>query len=261
MLLTKTFIILQCVAFWPVWQWYVERMLDGSDEPWGIFSLISVLTIVTIRKTWKVLPASTIFICCIIITLYTVSYGQIPALFRGVLAMISLAVLISAISFGRTVQAGILGLMLLSLPLIASLQFYGGYPIRFITTFVSSHLVSLLGYEVHPQGTLLYWAGEVIAVDAPCAGIKMMWTGLFLNFTLATYRNLGFFSTWFSTSFTLFIVFIGNILRTTLLFFTESGIINAPDIAHQGIGIFVFALIAMTIISFHQYKRKAMTCA
>lgn len=260
MLFTRLLLLLQCVAFWPVWRWYGQRMLDGSDEPWGILALMTVLMLVIRKRIGHTPLTKTIVICSAITAIYAISYDYLPPLLRGVLAVTALALSVSSICYGRFVQAGIVGLMLVSLPLIASLQFYGGFPIRFITALVSSQLLNWVGYEVHAQGTLLYWLGEVIAVDAPCAGIKMMWTGLFLNFTLAAWRDLGFMLTWLSTSFTLFTVFVGNIFRATLLFFTESGILNAPDIAHQAIGIFVFAMVALAVFSFHGFGKGRKPC-
>jgi exosortase/archaeosortase family protein len=235
-------------------------MLDGSDEPWGILALITVLVLVLKKRVWHVPSTRSVVISSMIAAIYAAGYGWLPPLFRGLLTVVALSFSLSSICYGRTVHAGIFGLMIVSLPLIASLQFYGGFPIRVITAFVSSHLLGLLGYDVHPQGTLLFWLGEVIAVDAPCAGIKMLWTGLYLNFTLAAWRELGFFATWLSTSFTLFSVFVGNIFRATLLFFTESGIVNAPDVAHEAIGIMVFAIVAFGVLGFHQLNKGRAPC-
>ena len=256
MLITKLFLFGQLLCFWPVWRWYGLRMLDGSDEPWGVLALVTLLVLLIRKGSWNKPSNQAMFFSSIIAAIYVLGYGVMPPLFKGILAVIAIAFSISSICYKRTLQMGVVGLLLLSLPLIASLQFYGGFPIRVITAFVSSQILTLIGFEVHPQGTLLYWLGEIIAVDAPCAGIKMMWTGLYLNFTLATWRNLSFLATWLSTSFTLFSVFIGNILRATLLFFTESGLVNAPDMAHQAIGILVFTVITLAIYSFHRINKR-----
>jgi exosortase/archaeosortase family protein len=261
MLSTRLFLTAQIATFWSVWLWYISRMLDGSDEPWGIIALLTVSFLVFKKGVWAMPTPSALVIASAIALIYSLSYGFTPPLIRGGLAVIAIGFSISAICYGRTIQTGIIGLMLLSLPLIASLQFYGGFPIRVITAYVSSFLLGLFGYSVQPQGTLLYWLGEVVAVDAPCAGIKMLWTGLYLNFTLAAWRELNFLTTWLSTSFTLFSVFIGNIFRATLLFFTESGIIDAPDFAHQTIGLIVFAIVATAVFSFHTINQGRSSCA
>jgi len=260
MLFSKLFLPGQILAFWSVWGWYLNRMLDGSDEPWGILALVTVILLVIKKGIWKAPSTITLVISAVIAIIYIVSYGYLPPLIRGVLAVIALGFSISSICYRKTMQTGVIGLMLLSLPLIASLQFYGGFPIRVITAFVSSHLLGLVGYNVQPQGTLLYWLGEVIAVDAPCAGIKMLWAGLYLNFTLATWHQLSFITTWLSTSFTLFSVFIGNICRATLLFFTESGLVHAPEIAHQAIGMLVFAFVVIAVLCFHHLNQERKLC-
>jgi exosortase/archaeosortase family protein len=77
---------------------------------------------------------------------------------------------------------------------------------------------------------------------------------------LATWRELNFLTTWLSTSFTLFSVFIGNIFRATVLFFTESGIIDAPDFAHQAIGLIVFAIVATAVFGFHHLNQRRSSC-
>jgi len=251
MLITRLFLGIQIISFWPVWYWYGLRMLDGSDEPWGVLALATLLIIVSRKGINHSLSTQTVVICSLIVAIYITGYGILPPLFKGILAVTALAFSISQVCYGRAIAASILGLMLLSLPLIATLQYYGGFPIRLITAYSSSQILCFFGYPVQPQGTLLYWLGEVIAVDAPCAGIKMMWTGLYLNFTLAAWRNLGLLATWLRTSFTLFSVFIANIIRATLLFFTESGLLDAPDIAHQAIGIAIFTLVALAILKIH----------
>lgn len=251
---------LQIIAFWPVWFWYGLRMLDRSDEPWGILALATVLFIVTRRGAGHVISQRTVMIATVLTLVYAITFALLPPLLRAVIAVLSISVTLSAIGFGRPFQAGVAGLLLLSLPLIASLQFYGGFPIRTITAFCSSELLQSIGFDAQPQGTLLYWQGEVIAVDAPCAGIKMLWTALYLNFTLAAWRNLGLLSTWLSTSVTMLCVFIGNVLRSTLLFFTESGIVDAPDIAHSFIGMVVFAFVATTVFAFHHHNARTTPC-
>ena len=41
----RLFILLFFLSFWPVWLWYIHRMLDPSDEPIGFLSLFSAVAI------------------------------------------------------------------------------------------------------------------------------------------------------------------------------------------------------------------------
>ena len=254
-------LLLQALAFWPVWQWYARRMVDGSDEPFGVLALLSAVIIVVARRPFAQPSPGAVAVCALLAAAYLFAYSTMPALFKGALAVLALACVFSAIGYRRALQPAIAGLLLLSLPLLASLQFFGGFPLRFVTTHLVAMGVSLVGWDVSAQGTLLHWAGEVIAVDAPCAGIKMLWSGLFLNFTLAAWADLNLFRTWLGTSLTMLCVFLGNVVRASALFFTESGIVSAPEFAHQGVGIIVFALVALAVISLHGVLRRTRTCA
>ena len=36
---------LQLIAFWHIWVWYLKRITDISDEPWGILALLTAIII------------------------------------------------------------------------------------------------------------------------------------------------------------------------------------------------------------------------
>lgn len=257
----KLFVAGQLLVFWPVWGWYLRRMLDGSDEPWGVLALVTAMVLLYKRGHWSAPSRSAIINSSLVMMVYAIAYYNLPDLIRAMLAILALAFVLSSMCYNRPLHAGLTGLLLVSLPLIASLQFYGGYPIRLLTALLSSQLLNLFGLEVLPKGTLLFWMGEVIAVDAPCAGIKMLWAGLYLNFTLALWRNLSLMTTWIYTSITMMSVFAGNVMRATVLFFTESGIVDAPATAHEAIGLLIFSLIVSWIILIHRYQPGVRPCA
>ncbi len=250
---TKTVIAGQLLAFWPVWRWYIERMTDGSDEPWGILALLTVLILVILQGRFSVLNKRALQLSLLMVLLYIGVMAIVPPLINGILAVSALGFVLSSTGFRRIIHPAIFALLLLSLPLIASMQFYGGFPLRWLTAHISAAIVSLLGYPATAQGTVLHWFGERVVVDAPCAGIKMLWAGLYLNFTLAAWKNLGFAATWLASTLTMSLVFAGNVLRATLLFFTESGIVKAPGEAHQAIGLAVFVVIMLGILKFHHW--------
>ena len=259
----ETFLTLQLLAYWPVWKWYVARMSDSSDEPWGLLALGTALYFIVRKGRGYELKASHMALSSAFMMMYLLTYFSMPALGRAVLAVMAIGCTLSPSRMGRSVHVGIIGLLLLSLPIIASLQFYLGYPVRALTAIMSSELIGLTGYEVSAQGTCLYWAGEVISIDAPCTGIRMLWTGLYLNFSLACFSEHSSARTWLTHSFSMVAIFLGNVLRSTALFFTESGIVNNPSWAHQGIGLLVFVMIAISIVTFNRYmeaNRKEVLC-
>jgi exosortase/archaeosortase family protein len=131
---------------------------------------------------------------------------------------------LGSLSFGRPFHMGMLGLMSLSLPLIPTLQFYGGYPLRVLVASVAAPLIRLGGFAVIQEGTCLNWDGQLIWIDAPCSGVRMLWTGLYLACTLAYLSRLGFFRTLLVLAFAFPAIILGNIFRAVALFYLEAGV-------------------------------------
>ncbi|MCO6429920.1 MAG: archaeosortase/exosortase family protein [Deltaproteobacteria bacterium] len=252
-------LILSLAAFWPVLFWQSARVSDGSDEPWGVLALLTVLAIVWWRGKPQMPSRGQLALATLCLLIYAAVFPYLPPLVRALIAIITTALLISAWCGSRFMNFALLGLLVLSLPLIASLQFYLGYPLRLVTASIAASIITLLGFPTEAAGISLNWFGETVVVDAPCAGIKMLWSGLYLNFTLALARGLGFVLTWVAYSLSLVFIFFGNVLRNILLFFTESGIVKAPEWSHWAIGLFTMTIVAGSIIALHEYisKRRA----
>ena len=241
------------ISFWPVWNWYGERVVDGSDEPYGILALVAALVIVFAKSAKRrELSASVLLLITGASVFYALAAERLPLLLQGIICVLCLTVLISQLFFDRKLHLGLLGLLVLSLPLIASLQFFMGFPLRFITAKLSAEIISCIGFPVHAEGTLLHWRGELVALDTPCTGIRMLWSGLFLHFLLSSWRGIENKLTLLGYSLSMLIIFGGNLLRTVLLFFTESRIVSAPEWMHSGIGLISFTLVAAAIIFMHQ---------
>ena len=121
-----------------------------------------------------------------------------------------------------------------------------------VTSRLAASVINQCDQLVQVEGTNMLWKGEIVAVDAPCSGVRMLWSGLFFCFTLATFYNLVNFKTWLLYGSTNLLVFIGNTIRTILLFYTESGIVKAPEWVHPAIGIVCFCIVALGILAISQ---------
>lgn len=143
--------------------------------------------------------------------------------------------------------AGLATLVLLALPVIASLQFYLGYPLRVATAQAAAPLLRLMGLEVVPAGAALAWRELTVLIDAPCAGIGMLWVG---SYTAALLSYLNAASTGHAARNALAaaaIVFGANVLRNVALFFPEAGLVPRWPVLHDGVGLAVFALALLAI--------------
>jgi len=232
-------------AAWPVWHWYAGRALDGSDDPVELLALITAGVLFLRRgerieapRPWQWGAAAGI------VLLYAFSFASVYPMIRAGLVVAALGVLLwhTRASLALTLLLG------LSLPVSATLQFFLGYPLRLVVAEASHRLLAVPGWPVSRVGTALHWAGETILVDAPCSGLKMLWAGCFFAAALAYRRRLSGPRT-VGLQLTAVGVLIGaNILRATLLFFRESGLVPLPSWTHTALGLLVFGGAALALL-------------
>jgi exosortase/archaeosortase family protein len=226
------------VAGWPVLHWYELRLHDGSDEPLGLVAL-AVAVFFAPREGWRErLSRAQIVGLAILLGGSAVAYPWIPALVRGLVFVGMIGIVMAPQSCALAWTA----LLALSLPLVSTLQFYLGYPLRLPTTQLSALLLRAVGFDVHANGTMLLWVGERVIVDAPCSGIHMAWAGLFVAATLACMRRFSSWETLRLFRWTGAMVFVANVVRSTALFFPGAGIWRLPAFAHEGIGLGMFTV-------------------
>lgn len=219
-----------------MWRWYIARIRDGSDEPWGLAALVVALAFVPWRRLLEPLSPGSAFLAGAALVAVFVGYDTLPALVRGGLWMLALMALLG--TEGGAVARG--GLLLLSLPVVATAQFYLGFPLRAFTAACSVPVLRLCGYEVARQGTALQWAGETVLVDAPCSGIQMLWTGLFAACAMAAVRGFGGIATLRLLRWAGAAVAGANLLRCVALFLLEVRGGGIPEWLHTGVGLTCF---------------------
>ncbi|WP_257645731.1 exosortase/archaeosortase family protein [Ottowia beijingensis] len=141
-------IALQTAALWPTWRWMAARMADGSDDPLGLLALAALAALlVAVRGQLRSAPRLPWLAMALAGTLAaTALHGHVAPLLGSLLAIVAwagglLAFLPDERRGAMQVRDGVLhaaprfpiaalpvlGLAVLALPLIASLQFYAGY--------------------------------------------------------------------------------------------------------------------------------------
>ena len=243
----------QLVAFWPAWRWYVARVSGAGAEAWGLLALACAAYFLW-RGNGDADDAGPdaggrgLLFPALLVALYAISYPLLPPLARAAIAVTALGCTASWLRSGRPFHPGTLGLLYLSLPLIPSLQFYGGYPLRAFVAAAVAPLLRLGGYAVVREGTCLNWAGRLIWVDAPCSGVRMLWAGLFVACVLACLYGLRPLGTLQALAAAAAVIIFGNVLRAAALFYVEAGVVVAPPWAHEYVGVVSFAAVAGLIL-------------
>jgi exosortase/archaeosortase family protein len=232
----------------PTWWWMGQRMADGSDDPLGLLSLAALVWLVwRSREQLRAAPRLGWLAAALAATvLSTATLGILPALLSALLGLLALGAGVAAFLPTTTAGAPVLGLSVLSLPLLASLQFYAGYPLRVVAAEASRWLLAPF-FAVERMGTALHVDGRLVIVDAPCSGVQMLWLGYFTACVVALHagrRDASFLARLPAVSL---LVMTGNIVRNAVLVAFEARDAHLPGWAHEGIGLAALAVVCAGI--------------
>jgi len=232
-------------ALWPVWKWSAARFLDGSDEPWGIVAIAALAVLLwRERRSFSLKPRPSWILAASALTCAAVVTAPwLPPLLRGVLASFAVTSVLMAVRKPGHSMPPYLMLALLSLPILSSLQFYLGYPLRVITAEASAWLLSAAGMETARSGSALVVDGALIMVDAPCAGIHMAWAAYFTASVAGAWLRLPARAFLLRLSSVSLVVLAMNVLRNTVLVALESRPAGIGDTWHEAIGIAAFIVV------------------
>ncbi len=236
-------VTLLTLAFFPVLKWYWLRLGDGGGETFGLIALALALFFNRSQP-----HAASPRLAEISLLIYALSLFFLPPLLRSIPALGTIAFL-----SGMHRRAGQFGLLLLSLPVQASLDFFLGYPFRLITAegsrllLNSLHSLRLMAHPVERLGVQLSQQGQLVSVDPPCSGLQMLWATALLSALLSALFRLTYRRSIQLSIMALALCLLANILRASFLFFPESGLISVPGFLHQGVGLIFFALASLLL--------------
>ena len=238
-------VAIHAACFWPVWRWYFQRLNDGSDEPWAIAALLAALAMSWPAQGFRLEARDPLFMIAAALTLlYAALFPFAPPLMRAIPAMAALACSWVSVAGSQHRLPAVVGLLLLSIPVISSLQFYAGYPLRVVTAAGATEMLNLFGSDIARVGTSMSVDGRTVLVDAPCSGVRMLWTGSVLCCVLAAMRDAGWRSTSLALLLVVPVVLIVNGVRAALLFLLEIRATPPPAALHSLVGVMMFVLAA-----------------
>lgn len=274
----------------------MQRTFDRSDEPLGLLALLTLIALNYFRGAESA-PASShqhmpksaatpvagispatdlssqispsasalaptslsLMITAVMLAVYILCFPFIPKVFSAAIAVLSTAFVASKVMRLCRLVSGDWLLAILSLPVVASLNFFFGYPLRVCVTVVACFLLRVSGFAVDASSTELIFAGQTIEVDAPCSGIKMLWFSFYLAAAFSSFYLLPLRSTLTLLPLALAAALLGNIIRVTSLFYVETGIVSVrsfgadPHFVHEATGISAFLFQGLLIFFVAQY--------
>jgi exosortase/archaeosortase family protein len=236
--------VLQAAACSPVWPWYAARVRDGSDEPWCVLAVVAALVVIARGGGKPAREGKSFALPAMLLAAYAAAAVWLPPIFGAAIAFLAVGSSLHYWRWGCFFNAGVWGLLVLGTPLMSSVQFYLGYPLRVLVGYLSAPLIHLSGFTVTVEGTLLNWGGKLVEIDAPCSGIRMLWTGMFLSFLLAAAYRWRPGRTFLYGMAAAVAVVSANVMRAAALFYIEAVTLPFPPWAHSAVGVVVFAWMA-----------------
>jgi len=235
---------LALIATWESWRWYVRRILAAPEDVLALIAALIVLSIAGARRAQRApvggLPLATL---AVLVAGYAASRGLAPPIARAALAAGIVLFCLHVMVFHRRPPIALWGLAALALPVLPSLQFMLGYPLRLASAVLAVALIKTHGLAVERRGTFLVWHGAMVQFDAACSGVNMLWAGLLFTLMGCVLLQLDAGRTAAAVACSILLAVVGNVLRTTSLFYLEVGLVAQPPAWwHEGVGLVAFVL-------------------
>ena len=250
---------LQAAALWPHWRWAAARVADGSDDPLGLAALATLGVVVyRLEPQLRASPKPAWLIAAIGATASaTLASFYLPPLIGALLAALALAAgLRSFMPSGQAVLP-MAGLAVLALPVVSSLQFYAGYPLRVVTAQLSTWLLQAVGMAAERSGSAMTVQGRLVIVDAPCSGVQMVWMAYFCACAAAAFSGLRDRQLLARLPWIGALVLAGNVLRNSVLVALEAQHEQVSEAVHQGVGLVVLLMVCAAVVAVVRGGRDA----
>jgi exosortase/archaeosortase family protein len=238
-------------ATWDAWRWYFGRVASAPEEAAALVLTIIFLGFVGVSRQSRPEPPQPLPLLPIagLLGLLAATHWVLPPIVNAAAALALTLFCLHIAMFKEWPPIAFWALVALALPVLPSLQFTLGYPMRVVAAALTAGLLQAHGLAVVRQGTFLVWRDELIQFDAPCSGVNMLWAGLLLTLMGCVLLRLGTLKVMAAIALSLALAIASNVLRASSLFYVEAGLVpNAPGWWHEGIGIVAFGLSAMAIL-------------
>lgn len=232
----------QVVALAPVIWWFVTRLNDGSDEPLGLLTAAFSLAVAWRDRAalggseWSRIAGGVLILCSV------VGLPWLPPMVRAALGVAGVSLF-----HGLHGLPGVSGLLLLSLPVVSSMQFYLGYPLRLASAEGAVRMLEMGSLVVSREGTQIDLGGQIVGVDPACSGVKMLWHAVAAAMALSALHRLRWRATVIAGILAVLLVIPVNALRSALLAVKESGHWPGFPLGHEMIGLLGFGLVLIPL--------------
>jgi exosortase/archaeosortase family protein len=212
-------------AFWDAWRRCIGRALADPESMGPLAAVALILLVLGGRRLARGQPLRTppLALLTALLLLYMAACAWGPPLTRTMIAATATLYCLHRMIWPEAPSPAFWGAALLAAPVLPSLQFYLGYPMRAASAALTVAMLQLQGLPAERRGVMLIWGERMLQFDAPCSGVRMLWTGLL--FTLAVCLLYRFRPALVVAAVvaSLAMTVLGNALRAASLFYLETG--------------------------------------
>lgn len=248
-------------AFWESWRWLAQRTWWNPEDAVILAvtsGLVLVLAARRILSARGLAPLPGLPLAAAVVA-HIVLVRLAPPLAGASLAVTATLAAVWVATHDERPPPAFWGLCLLIMPVLPTLQFFLGYPMRLVSAALTVPLLRLNGLAVTRTGVTLEWRGETILFDAPCSGVTMLWAGLLLLFAVTTIQRATWPELASATFLALRLLLAANVLRAASLFYLESGALpfDATRL-HETVGLAAYgAALAVLVVALQRMRRTA----
>jgi len=240
------------LAFWEAWRLLALRVDTGVDALPLLLVLAAVSVPLVRRLRLKTAPAPlNFFHVSAGLGFYIAATLWAPPLIRIATAAVTILIAIHQLGTGRRPGAPLVGLLLLALPVLPSLEFFLAYPLRVASAEITAGLLRMNGFPIVVEGVALRWGDALIQFDAACSGVRMLWGALFLTSALGLIAEYPARRYAMLIAATIPLTIFANALRAASLFYieTDAAALSLPPVAHELTGVAAFAMLLVALLA------------
>jgi exosortase/archaeosortase family protein len=243
---------LMAAAYWGAWIELALRLRNSEAAASLVLVALAVAAPALLRLArGERLLAVPLATAGLLLALYVVACFAAPPIAQMAVAVVALLHALFRAGHDGRLPPALVGLALLALPVLPTLEFYLAFPLRLASAGLTASLLQASGLAVSVEGVALRWGDRLIQFDAPCSGVHMLWAALFLASAVGFLDRFGLARYLAALAVALVLAIAGNALRAASLFYVESGIVTTgmPAAAHDAIGLAAFAMTAMAFVA------------
>ncbi len=253
-------LLLLAIIYWDAWRLLIIRIGDGAAAVPVAILLLGIAIAwnkLSQNKQLSILPIGAALIFYILAALWGTAMMKIG---------IALVTILLVLNYGlgrKKPPYAAMGVGLLALPILPSLDFYLAWPMRQISASLTAGLLRLNGFSVHVEGVAIAWQDQLLLFDGPCSGINMLWAALLLTSILSLIGQVGPIRYGAALIITALMAIFANALRASSLFYLETGFIPAMQgpVFHELVGISSFVILgAGLVFAFHKHNQRVQKC-